>query len=73
MEREQTPDLETFFALCDWLEIPPSEFIKDTKNKEKQDNYLAICTKLRSDRTFELKVAEAIAVLIEFARDCQRI
>jgi transcriptional regulator with XRE-family HTH domain len=83
VEREQTPDLETFFALCDWLEIPPAQFVKDTKDKEEKNDCTAICTKLRSDacggtrrsdhRTLEPKVAEAIAVLIEFARDCQRI
>ena len=34
VENGKIPDMENFLALCDWLEIPPSELIKNTNGKE---------------------------------------
>jgi len=67
VERKQIPDLETFLVLCDWLEILPTELIKNTEDKSEQDNSYSICAKLRSDRRLKPDLAEALAVLIEAA------
>lgn len=69
IENGKIPDIDTFLAVCDWLEIPPAEFIKNTEDKGKKDDYSAICAKLRTDRRLKPTVADAIATLIEAAID----
>ena len=67
VEREQIPDIETFLALCDWLEVPPSTLIKNTEDTSEKDISRSICTMLRSDKKLNPEVAIALAVLIEAA------
>ena len=57
VEREKTPDIETFLALCDWLEVPFEELIKSKEDKPEQDNCQYICTKLRTDKKLEPAIA----------------
>jgi transcriptional regulator with XRE-family HTH domain len=33
VENGKTPDMETFLALCDWLEVPAAELIKNTEDE----------------------------------------
>ncbi|NET54488.1 MAG: helix-turn-helix transcriptional regulator, partial [Merismopedia sp. SIO2A8] len=33
VENGKMPDMETFLALCDWLEVPPASLIKNDENK----------------------------------------
>lgn len=67
IENGKIPDIDTFLAVCDWLEIPPAEFIKNTDDKGKKEDYSAICAKLRADGRLKPEVANAIATLIESA------
>ena len=67
VEKGQTPDLETFLALCDWLEIPPVELIKNTEKQPDSETPQSICLKLRSDQRLPPEIANALAVLIEAA------
>lgn len=67
VEKEQTPDLDTFFTLCNWLHIPPDKFIKNTEHQKEGETFRSICTKLRSDKRLNRDIAEALAVLIEAA------
>ena len=63
IENEKTPDMDTFIALCNWLEIHPAELIK-TKNIE-SNNLHVICSLLKTDSGIDIKVANALVVLIE--------
>ncbi len=67
VENGKVPDMATFLALCDWLEIPPYEFIRDTENKQEEDDFYSISMKLRSVIRLNPLVADALIVLIEAA------
>lgn len=67
VENGKTPDMETFLALCDWLEVPPHTLIKNTEDTSQKEIPGSICVMLRSDQRLERDVAEALAVLIEAA------
>lgn len=65
VERNTIPDVATFLALCDWLDVPPSEFIKNTKATVNKNDCASICALLRSDKRLKGGVGDAIALLIE--------
>ena len=67
VENGKIPDMDTFLAICDWLEIHPIEFIKNTVqvNLPKKDDYSVLCAKLRTDKTIRSDLSDAIARLIE--------
>ena len=65
IENGSVPDIATFLAVCDWLEIPAYEFIKNTENKGERGDYAAICAKLRTDKSIPPRVRNALAFLIE--------
>ena len=67
VEKEQTPDMDTFLALCDWLNIPAHQLIENTEKTSEPNKAQSICTKLRSDSRLDPKVADDLAVLIEAA------
>lgn len=67
VEREQTPDIETFLSLCDWLDVSPSSLIKTDKDNSKQDNCQYICNKLRTDKKLDSAIADALAILVKAA------
>lgn len=67
IENGAIPDMDTFLAICDWLKIPPSEFIKNTVHPSKKDDYSILCAKLRTDKTIRSDLSDAIAQLIEVA------
>ncbi len=69
IERGATPDMATFLAICDWLEIEPAEFIKNTKHEKKNYDYSAVCFKLRADTRIDSTIGNAIATLIEAVFD----
>lgn len=65
VERGAIPDVNTFLALCDWLDVPPHEFIKNTEFQGRKADCASICTKLRTDKRLKDGVGNAIATLIE--------
>ena len=65
IERKVIPDMATFLAICDWLEINPAEFIRDTKHEIRLQDYSVICSKLRADTRIDSNIGNAIACLIE--------
>lgn len=67
VEKEQTPDMDTFLALCDWLAIPAAELIENTEKISETNKAQSICTKLRSDSRLDPEVSNALTVLIEAA------
>ena len=58
--------METFLSLCDWLEIPPAELIKNTE-EEQLDTPEAISIQLRADKNLDPAIANALASLVKAA------
>lgn len=67
VEKGTVPDVATFLAICDWLEMPPYELIRNMNSIQKLDTSHSICAKLRTDKRLDPEVADALCVLIEFA------
>ncbi|WP_202807251.1 helix-turn-helix domain-containing protein [Synechocystis sp. PCC 7509] len=65
IENGAIPDMATFLAICDWLKIPPHEFIRNTEHKEIPHDYFITCSKLRTDKRIDSNIGNAIANLIE--------
>lgn len=76
VENEKVPDMETFLLLCDWLQVPPNEFFKNTREvgaPEDEDTPEAIAIHLRADKTLDPATANALAALVKAAyRDLPR-
>jgi transcriptional regulator with XRE-family HTH domain len=66
VERGTVPDVATFLAICDWIEMPPAGLIKNMNGTQKLDTCHSVCAKLRTDKRLDPEVADAIALLIEF-------
>ena len=67
VENGKTPDMDTFLALCDWLEVPAAELIKNTEDEEDLDTPEAITIQLRADKNLDPAVANALASLVKAA------
>jgi transcriptional regulator with XRE-family HTH domain len=67
VENGKTPDMDTFLALCNWLEIPPTELINNTEEKKNLDTPEAIEIQLRADTCLEPAIADALASLVKAA------
>jgi transcriptional regulator with XRE-family HTH domain len=49
LERGTTPDLETFFAICTWLDVSPRVFMMQaTTDDDGEPTYCATCRRLRA-------------------------
>lgn len=69
IENGQVPDLETFAAICRWLEIDPSEFL-GIRSEEKDE--APVMVHLRKKKTTSLETAQAIGGLILAVQDAIR-
>jgi transcriptional regulator with XRE-family HTH domain len=67
VENGKTPDMETFLALCDWLEVPAAELIKNTEDEKAPNTPEAITIQLRADRNLDPAIANALASLVKAA------
>ena len=67
VENGHTPDIDTFLALCDWLEVPPTELIKNTEEKEDLDTPEAIAIQIQGDKNLDPTVAKVLASLVKAA------
>ena len=72
VENGKIPDIETFLALCDWLEIPAAELIKNTDCEETDREKIVsipdrIAFLLQSDPELNPAIASALASLIKAA------
>ncbi|MEH1802141.1 MAG: helix-turn-helix transcriptional regulator [Nostoc sp.] len=72
VENGKMPDMETFLALCNWLQVPPAEFFKNTEEVQLSTPD-AIAIQLQADNNLDPAIANALASLIKAAyRDlCQ--
>ncbi len=69
VENGKTPDMDTFLALCEWLEVPPAELIENTNTKEEKnlDTPETIAIQLRADKNLDPATANALASLVKAA------
>lgn len=67
VENGKIPDMDTFLALCDWLEVPPAELIKNTTGEEALNTHEAITIQLRADKNLDPAIANALASLVKAA------
>ncbi|MEM8777841.1 MAG: hypothetical protein AAGF26_03005 [Cyanobacteria bacterium P01_G01_bin.49] len=58
--------MDTFLAICDWLEVPLTELIKNTED-ESLDTPEAISIQLRADKKLDPAIANALASLVRAA------
>ncbi|MEM6612420.1 MAG: helix-turn-helix domain-containing protein [Cyanobacteria bacterium P01_C01_bin.72] len=67
VENGKTPDMDTFIALCNWLEVPSAELMKNTENEAELDTPEAIEIQLRADKNLDPAIADALASLVKAA------
>jgi transcriptional regulator with XRE-family HTH domain len=67
IENEKMVDVETFLRICDWLQVAPQEFIKNTDEVREQEMTTPerIEVVLRSDRTLPPESADALITLVK--------
>ena len=72
VEREQVPDINSFLALCDWLEVAPARLFKDGEQQVPHDELpLSKAEELalfvRADSRLSPATANVLATLIKAA------
>ncbi|MBN3958364.1 helix-turn-helix transcriptional regulator [Nostoc sp. NMS8] len=66
VENGSTPDMETFIALCDWLQVPPSDlFVTDHQPPQRLDIEEEITILLLGDKRLESDTAYALAQIVK--------
>lgn len=73
VENGKMPDMETFLALCSWLEVSPNTLIQSQEDKQPTISNLdapeALAIQLRADKNLEPATANALAELVKAAYD----
>jgi transcriptional regulator with XRE-family HTH domain len=67
VENGKVPDLETFLALCDWLDVSPADLFGNDRVREIESTPDRIAFLLQSDPTLDPAMANALALLIKNA------
>jgi transcriptional regulator with XRE-family HTH domain len=67
VERGQTPDLSSFIALCNWLDVSPSIFFGSAEISNSLSVPEAIALQLLSDKNLDPAIANALAILVKAA------
>ena len=67
IENGKIPDIETFFAICHWLQVSPSEFMKKPDGDTTTDAIDEVEGHLRADRNLDPELAHALAELMQKA------
>lgn len=77
VEREQVPDISSFLALCDWLEVSPARLFKNSVDQQQgersPDDELTLskadtlALRVRADSRLDPATANVLATLIKAA------
>lgn len=72
VENGKMPDMETFLALCSWLEVSPATLIKDSRDHKESDSTdlnasETLAIQLRADKNLDPATANALAELVKAA------
>ena len=67
IEKGKMVDVETFLRICDWLQVAPQEFIKNTDEMHEQEMTTSerIEVVLRADRTLPPESVDALITLVK--------
>ena len=67
IENEKMVDVQTFLRICDWLQVAPQAFIKNTDEVREQEmtTLERIEVVLRTDRTLPPESADALITLVK--------
>ena len=65
VENGNIPDMDTFLALCDWLEVPSRDLIQNTEEKEDLETPEKIAIILRGDKNLDPAIANVLASLVK--------
>jgi transcriptional regulator with XRE-family HTH domain len=67
VENGKVPDIDTFLALCDWLDVSPADLLRNEREQEIESTPDRIAFLLRSDPQLDPAIANALALLIKNA------
>jgi transcriptional regulator with XRE-family HTH domain len=70
IENGNLPDIDTYFRLCKWLDVPTDYFtIRTNKNADKKtiETKKEVIAHLRADKTLPPSTAEALIEMINLA------
>jgi transcriptional regulator with XRE-family HTH domain len=67
IENGKVPDVETFLAICHWLQASPSEFIKKPEGDTTTDPIDEVEGHLRADRDLDPELAHVLAEFMKRA------
>jgi transcriptional regulator with XRE-family HTH domain len=67
VENGKVPDLETFLALCDWLDVSPADLFGNDRERDIDSTPDRIAFLLQSDPSLDPAMANALAQLIKAA------
>ena len=68
VENEKAPDMTTFLRICDWLQVPPAQLLRDQESPAATpaaDTSERIALLLRSDNQLDPATANALAAIIK--------
>jgi transcriptional regulator with XRE-family HTH domain len=68
VENEKAPDMTTFLRICDWLQVPPAQLLRDQEipaATATADTSERIALLLRSDNQLDPATANALAAIIK--------
>jgi transcriptional regulator with XRE-family HTH domain len=68
LENGKIPDTETFLHLCEWLGVPPDDFMKlsPISQEPEKSTLEQILLLLHKDRTLDAELVDALAVLLHW-------
>ena len=67
VENGKVPDVETFLAICQWLQVSPSEFMKKPDGDTTTDIIDEVEGHFRADRNLAPELAHALATFMQRA------
>lgn len=68
IENGNLPDIDTYFRLCQWLDVPSDFFsVKNTAKSQAPSSKKEVIAHLRADKTLPQSTAEALIEMINLA------
>ena len=68
VENGKMPDMETFLSICDWLNVSPAHFFKNSGEQPSElDTPDSIAMQLRADKHLDPATAHVLATLVKAA------
>src|SRR6266702_1941316 len=67
IENGKIPDVETFLAICQWLQVSPNEFMKKPDGDTTTDSIDEVEGHFRADRNLDPELAHVLAAFMQRA------